>query len=166
MKKNDYLEITQEVINGIHPELTALIISALSEKIDKADETEIEVPTINADSSENSEEDSIDDEVKSYMEKYGLAQDEVEEVQSTFDDFNGSIGMWDVEDLKTNQKKLLVDLLFDSDNLYVDDNEIINYETLHDRICESPEDYIDIDDAIDNRWEIADKEELLEVLES
>lgn len=165
MNKKEFLEMTQEVINGVHPELTALIVNALSEKIDKADKTEIEVPTINADSSENTEEDSIDDDIKLYMEKYELTQDEVEEVQSTFDDFNGSVSMWDVEDLKPNQKKLLVDLLFDSDNLYVDDNEIINYETLHDRTCDSPEDYIDIDDAINNRWEAADKEELLEVLE-
>ena len=165
MEKKDFLEMTQEVINGLHPELTAILMKTLSEKIDKVDETVVEAPMINADSNENTEEDSIDDDVKSYMEKYELTQDEVEEVKSTFDDFNGSVGMWDVEDMKTNQKKLLVDLLYDYDNLYVDNDEIIDYETLHDRACDSPEDYIDIDDAINNRWETADIEELLEVLE-
>lgn len=165
MDKKEFLEMAQEVINGLHPELTALIVSALSEKIDKVDETEVEAPTVNVDSSENTEEDSIDDDVKSYMEKYGLTQDEVEEVQSAFDDFDGSVGMWDVEDMKTNQKKLLVDLLYDSNSLYVDDDEIIDYATLHNRVCESPEDYIDVDYAIDDKWEIANKEELLDALE-
>lgn len=165
MEKKDFLEMTQEVVNGLHPELTALLIKTLSEKLDKISETEIEVPMVNVDSCENAEEDSIDDDVKLFMEKYGLTQEEVEEVKSTFNDFNGSVSMYDVEDLGPNQKKLLVELLYDSDCLYVDDNEIINYETLHDRACESPEEYIDIDDAIDNRWEIADREELLEVLE-
>ena len=165
MDKKEFLEMTQEVINGLHPELTALLMKTLSEKIDKVDETVVDTPMINADSNENTDEDSIEDDVKLFMDKYGLTQEEVEEVKSTFDDFNGSVSMYDVEDLGPNQKRLLVELLYDSDCLYVDDNEIINYETLHDRACESPEEYIDIDDAIDNRWEIADREELLEVLE-
>lgn len=165
MTNKQYLEMTKEVINGLNPELTALIVRTLSEKLDKVDGPEIEVPNVNVDSCENTEEESIDDEVKSFMEKYGLTQDEVEEAKSIFDDFDGSLSMWDVEDLKPKQKELLVDLLYDSDNLYVDDDEIINYETLHDRACESPEDYIYLDDAIDDRWEIADKEELLKTLE-
>lgn len=165
MNNKEYLEMTQEVINGLQPELTALIVSALSEKLNKVDKAEMEVPMINADSGEIKEEDSIDDDVKLYMEKYGLSQDEVEEVQSVFDDFDGSVRMWDVEVFKPNQKKFLVDLLYDSDNLYVDNNEIINYETLRDRVCESPEDYIDVDDAIDDRWQVANKEDLLETLE-
>ncbi len=165
MEKKEYLEMTKEVINGLHPELTALLIKSLSEKLDKISEIEIEVPMANVDCSENAEENPIDDEVKSYMDKYKLTQNEVEDVISTFDDFDGSVSMSEVEDWGPNQKKLLVDLLYDSDNLYVDDNEIINYDTLIDRACTYPEDYIDLEDAIDNRWEIADKEELLEALE-
>ena len=168
MKNKNFLEMTQEVVNRVQLELTALITKSLEDNLKSVDDVEVPPKTIIVDKVEEGNDSSIDDDTKSLMERYQLTQEEVEEVQSMYSSFSGSLEPWEVENWKSNQKKLLIELFDESyTELYIDegnDNEIISYSTLEDRVTNNPSYYLDIEDVIAEHYDPANKDELMSIL--
>ena len=103
---------------------------------------------------------------ESMMKEHQLTQEEAREVLSTYNTFNGSLESYEVDEWVNNQKKAFIDILENSDlELYViDDSEIVDYETLYNRLCSSIEDYVDIGEIIYDHFDVAEKSELLSAI--